>query len=324
MVRRRDFIVGLGGAAAWPAAAWAQQRAMPVVGILDIASPSVRTLPLMAFRRGLNETGYVEGRDVAIEYRGFENQWDRLPGLAADLVRRQVAVIFGIGPPVVRALKAQTATIPIVFFVGEDPVKEGLVASFNRPGGNVTGTTNFQNQLFGEQMGLLAQAVPKATVLAFLVNPDNPNAEPDTKDAQAAANALGRELRVLTARNDDELEMAFAAMAEQRVGGLLVGAAFLERRQQLGTLAARHALPTMYQDRLWPEAGGLMSYGASVADAWHLCGVYIGRILKGEKPADLPVQQATKFEFIINLQAAKVMGIEIPANLLAVADEVIE
>jgi putative ABC transport system substrate-binding protein len=322
-MKRREFIAGLGSTAAWPLVARAQQAAMPVIGLLDIAPPTLRTLPITAFHRGLNDIGYVEGRNVAIEYRWLENQFDRLPGLAADLVRRQVDVIFAIGPPVVLAIKAQTATIPIVFYVGEDPVKEGLVASLNRPGGNVTGITNFTNQLHGKQLELLRDTLPKATAFALLVNPNNPNAEPDTKNALSAAAALGRQLRVLKARDEGELEAAFAAMAQQRVGGLLVNPGGWPQ-QQLVALAARHAVPAMYQDRLYPAAGGLMSYGASLVDVWHLCGVYVGRILKGEKPADLPVQQSTKIEFVINLKTAKALGLTIPETLLATADEVIQ
>jgi putative ABC transport system substrate-binding protein len=322
-VRRREFIAA--SATVWPLAARAQQAAMPVIGFLDLASPPARTQPLTAFRRGLNETGYVEGRNVAIEYRWVDFQYDRLPGLAADIVQHQPAVIFAIGPATVRAVKSLTAAIPVVFQMGEDPVKEGIVISLNRPGGNVTGATNFDNQLFGKQIQLLREVVPKEKVFAFLVDPTNPNAEPDTKEARAAADALHLELRVLTASTEDDVELAFATMVEQRVGGLLVGVGGAARGyQKLLTLAARHAIPAMYTNRLWPAAGGLMSYSASVADTWHLCGVYVGRILKGEKPADLPVQQSTKFEFVINFKTAKVLGLTIPETLLATADEVIQ
>jgi putative tryptophan/tyrosine transport system substrate-binding protein len=323
-MNRRAFIAGLGGTAAWPIAARAQQQAMLIVGILDFVPPLARSQQLMAaFRRGLTETGYVEGRNFAFEYRWFDLQYDRLPELAADLLRHKAAVIFAIGPHPVLALKAQTATIPIVFYVGEDPVKEGLVSSLNRPGGNVTGVTNFENQLFGKQMGLLFEVVPKGTVFAFLVNPDNLNAEADAKEAQAAAKALGLELRVLNARSESELELAFAAMVAQRIDGLLVGVGAGDLKLLI-ELAAHHVIPAMYYDRRYPAAGGLMSYGASEADAWHLCGVYVGRILKGEKPTDLPVQQSTKFEFVINLQTAKLLGINVPPDVLAIADEVIE
>jgi putative ABC transport system substrate-binding protein len=273
----------------------------------------------------LGELGWIEGRNVTIEYRWAEGQYDKVPTLAADLVRRRVSVIFANGPPAVLAAKAETATIPIVFFVGEDPVKEGLVASLNRPGGNITGVTNFQNQLFGKQLGLLREILPKETALALLVNPNNPNAEPDTKDARAAAGALGLELRVLTARNEVELELAFAAMVKQKVGGLLVGVDnFSVLPEQLVALATRHAIPAIYHLRDFPVAGGLMSYDASRVNSWRQAGIYVGRVLKGERPGDLPVQQATKFELVINLKTAKALGLEFPPGILAIADEVIE
>ncbi len=328
MIGRREFIAGLGGAAAaWPLAARAQQRALPLVGIVDMVEVvrQPRQQALSAFRRGVNETGYIEGRNVAIEYHTVGMQFDRVSGLAADLLRRRVAVIFAIGPPVVREIRAQSMTIPMVFVVGEDPVKEGLVASLNRPGGNTTGTTYFTNQLFPKRLQLLREVVPKAKVFAFLVDPNNPNAEPDAKDVQAAATVLGVELRVLTARNEAELEVAFAAMDEQRIGGLLIGVAeFGVGFEKLAALAARHAIPTMSQNRALPAAGGLMSYEASMPEAFHIGGTYVGRILKGEKPADLPVQGSTEFKFIINLKTAKTLGLEIPPGVLAIADEVIE
>jgi putative ABC transport system substrate-binding protein len=323
-MRRREFVVGLGSATAWPLAARAQQAKMPVVGLLDILPPFERTLLMTAFRRGLSDTGYVEGRNVAIEYRSLEYQFDRLPGLAADLVGRQADVIFVVGPPAVRAINALTKTIPVVFTMGEDPVKEGIVASLNRPGGNVTGTVDFTNQLIGKEMEVLRQAVPKAKVFAFLISPNNPNAEPDTREAQVAADALGRELRVLKARSEAELEAAFATMAEQRVGGLLVGSAVFGAAERLAALAAHYAIPAIYPRRDYSVSGGLMSYSANKVEAWHLCGVYVGRILKGEKPADLPVMQTTKWELVINLKTAKALGLDIPPMLLALADEVIE
>jgi ABC-type uncharacterized transport system substrate-binding protein len=322
---RREVITLLGGAAVWPIVARAQQPAMPVIGYLDIGSAEARRDQLGAFRRGLNEVGFIESRNVAIEYRWADAQFDRLPALIADLLRRQVAVIFAFGAPAVLAAKAHTATIPIVFFVGEDPVKEGFVASLNRPGGNVTGVTNLQNQLFGKQLGLLREIAPKATVFAFLINPNNPNAEPDSKDVRAAADALGLELRVLTARNEAELDSAFAAMAQQRVGGVIVGVDnFGVLLEQFVTLAARYPIPAIYHRREYPVAGGLMSYGTSRIDAVRQAGLYVGRVLKGERPADLPVLQSTKFEFVINLKTARTLGLEFPPGVLAIADDVIE
>jgi putative tryptophan/tyrosine transport system substrate-binding protein len=324
-MRRREFIAGLGAATAWPLAGRAQQPALPIIGLLSIASSKDWALPLAAFHRGLGVVGYVAGRNVAIEERWAEGQFDLLPALAADLIRRQVAVVFAGGPPAVLAAKAQTSTIPIVFYVGEDPVKEGLVASLNRPGGNVTGFTDFNNQLTGKRLALLNELVPKVDVFAFLLNPSNPNAEPDTKDAQAAAQVLGRELRVVTARSSSELEPAFAAMVGQGVGALLVGVdSFGNRPEKVISLAVRHAIPAIYPGRDYPLAGGLMSYGASRAEAWRQAGIYVGRILKGESPADLPVQQAAKFEFVLNLKTAKALGLTIPETLLATADEVVQ
>jgi putative ABC transport system substrate-binding protein len=324
-MRRREFITLLGGAVvAWPLGASAQQP-VPVVGVLNVSSRAAQALPFDGFREGLNQTGYVDGRNVAIEHRWAEGQFDRVPELAADLVRRQVAVIFAGGPPAVRAAQAQTTTIPIVFFMGEDPVKEGLVASLNRPGGNVTGVTNFQNQLFGKQLGILREIAPLATSFALLVNPNSPNAEQDAKEARAAARAVGLELRVWTARNGDELESAFAAMARQQVGGLLVGVNnYGITPQRFVAMAGRSAIPAIYQRRDATVMGGLMSYGANPVDSWRQAGIYVGRILKGEKPSDLPLQQSTKFEFVLNLRTAKALSLDIPPQLLAIADEVIE
>jgi putative ABC transport system substrate-binding protein len=326
-MRRREFITLVGGVATWPLAARAQQPALPLIGYLGISSPGAAASIVAGFRRGLNRTGFVEGRNVEIEFRWAESQFDRLPSLAAELVRRQVAVIFtNSGPAGVRAAMAETAIIPIVFTMGEDPVKERLVAGLNRPGGNVTGFINFQNQLDAKKLALLNDTVPKAAVLAFLVNPTHPNAEAATKDAQAAARALGRELLVLTADSERAIETAFAAMVQQRVGALSVSRDpfFSGQREQLAALAARHAIPAIYDRREFPAAGGLMSYGTNDVEAARQGGVYVGRILKGEKPADLPVQQATKFEFVINLKTAKALGLEIPPGVLAIADEVIE
>jgi putative tryptophan/tyrosine transport system substrate-binding protein len=282
---------------------------------------------LIGVRQGLSETGYVEGRNVAIEFRFADGQYDRLPALAADLIRHRVAVIIANGPPPARAVKGQTDTIPIVFGMGEDPVKEGLVASFNRPGGNITGVTNFTNQLWGKRMGLLREIVPTATTLALLVNPNNPNAEPDIKDAQASADVLGRKLHVVTAKTERELEAAFAEIAQRQVGGLLVGVdgLFIIHREKLAALEVRHGIPAIYPERQFPASGGLMSYEASsTMEMYRQVGVYTGRILKGEKPADLPVVQLTKFQLVINVTTAKALGLTIPETLLATADEVIQ
>jgi putative tryptophan/tyrosine transport system substrate-binding protein len=323
-MKRRAFISLLGGAAAWPLAARAQQPAMPVIGFLNQPSSTPR---LEGFRRGLSETGYVEGRNVLIEYRWAEGQADRLPALAADLVRWPVSLIASAGVPAVRAAQTQTTTIPIVFIVGEDPVKEGLVANLNRPGANSTGVSSFSNQLFAKRLQLLHEIAPKSAKLALLVNPNNPNAEPDAKDAQAAVNALGRELQVLTARTEDDFEGIFAGLRQREIGGLAVGvdfSVFLAGRERLTALAARYAVPAIYDRRDFPTAGGLMSYGAKEAESDRQWGLYAGRILKGEKPGDLPVQQSTKFEFVINLKTVTTLGLTIPPGVLAIADEVIE
>jgi len=326
MIARREFITLLGGAAAWPMAARGQQRPTPVIGVL---TPGYRpsNAPLeAAFRQGLGETGFVEGRNVSIEYRWAEGQFERIPTLAADLVQRRVAVIFAAGPPSVRALKTLTTTIPIVFSMGEDPVKEGLVASLNRPGGNITGFSYFANLLFGKKLGLLHEFVPKDAAFGLLVNPENPNVEPDTKDAQIAAEALGRQLHVFRAKAERDFGPAFEDMARLRVGGLCVNIdlLFIDRREQIIALAERRSIPAIYDRRDFPVDGGLMSYGASNADAWRQGGIYVGRILKGEKPTDLPVQQSAKFDLVINLKTAKALGLDIPPGIVAIADEVIE
>jgi putative ABC transport system substrate-binding protein len=326
-MQRREFIAGLGNSVAWPLVARAQQLAMPVIGFLVITSPGASAPLVAAFRRGLSEAGYVDGRNVAIDLRSAEGQFDRLPALAADLVRHQVAVIFTNGGPVgIRALTVQTATIPIIFAMGEDPVNEGLVASLNRPGGNVTGFVSLANQLNSKRLSLLHDTVPKSKVFAFLVNSNHPNAETEIKEAQGAAAAMRLKLLVLTASMERSVETAFGAMVQQRVGGLSVSRdpSFIDRREQLAALTARHGIPAIYDRRDFPVAGGLMSYGTSDTDAWRQCGIYTGRILKGEKPADLPVQQSTKFEFVINLKTAKALGLKIPPGVLAIADEVIE
>jgi putative ABC transport system substrate-binding protein len=326
-MRRREFVTLLGGTVvAWPLAVRAQQP-MPVVGYLSPASPSgLNADRTAAFLKGLSETGYVENRNVAIEYRWAEGRFDRMPALAADLVGRGVVVIAVGTPPAVRAVRTLTTTIPIVFTIGEDPVSEGLVASLNRPGANVTGVSDFANQLAGKRLGLLRDTFPKAAAFAFLVNPTNPNAEPDSKDMQTAAAALGSRLHVLTGKNPDELDTAFAAMAQLQVGALIVNTdpLFADRRDQLVALASRHAMPAIYAQRDYPLAGGLMSYGADRLESSRLVGIYVGQILKGAKPADLPVVQSTKFDLAINLKTAKALGLEIPPGVLAIATEVIE
>jgi putative tryptophan/tyrosine transport system substrate-binding protein len=325
-MRRREFIAGLGGAVAWPLTARAQQR-MPVIGYLVHGQTSGPTSGfLAAFRKGLSEIGYVEGINVVIEYRETEGRNELLPSLAADLVQRRVAVIVVPGStPATLATKAATATIPIVFFVGIDPVGSGLVASLARPGGNITGISNLATGLVAKRLELLHKLVPAATSIALLVNPTNPlGAEAMLTEGQTAARALGVNLLVLNARNQDEIEAAFANLIEQRAGALLVGADALFSGGSVIALAARYAVATSYEFRGFAEAGALMSYGMDLADAARQMGVYAGRILKGEKPAELPVQQATKLDFVINLKTAKTLGLTIPPNLLAIADEVIE
>jgi putative ABC transport system substrate-binding protein len=326
-MKRREFITLLGGAAAvWPLSARAQQPAMPVIGYLHTGSPETFAHLVAAFRSGLNETGYVEGRNVAIEFRWAQDQHDRLPELTADLVRRRVAVIAAVGDPdAALVAKSATTTIPIVFVTGADPVKVGLVPSLNRPGGNVTGVSSISADLSGKRLGLLHEVAPSATHVTVLVNRANPAQPGMTSDVEAAGLALGLQVDVLTVASYRDIDAAFASLARKQVAVLVSsGAMFINRRVQLALLAARHKVPVILPFREDAEAGGLMSYGPNTTQVNRQGGIYTGRILKGEKPADLPVMQATKFEFIINLQAAKVMGIEIPANLLAVADEVIE
>jgi len=326
-VKRREFITLVGGAVAWPLAAGAQQPAIPVIGYLGGLSRDTLAPRLAAFHKGLGETGYVEGRNVAFEYRWAEGQYDRLPALAAELARRQVAVIAALGgDATAHAAKAATTAIPIVFAVTADPVRSGLVSSLNRPGGNLTGVNFLLNVIAAKQFEVLQEAVPKPGTVGFLVNPSGPEAESAVSEVRAAAQALGHELLVANASSEREIDAAFAMLAQRRIGALLVGndVFFYSRREQIVALAARHAIPTIYQVREYTQAGGLMSYGTNVDDAQRLAGVNVGRILQGAKPADLPVQQAVKVELVLNLKTAKTLGITFPLSLLGRADEVIE
>jgi ABC-type uncharacterized transport system substrate-binding protein len=328
-IRRREFIFTLGGAAAaWPLAARAQQPKMPVIGFLNGGVANASERYVAAFRKGLSEAGFFEGRNVTVEYHWLEGQYNRVPGLVADLVRRQVAVIASPGfPPGALAAKAATATIPIVFGVGDDPVKLGLVASLARPGGNVTGINFFVHEIVSKRLGLLRELIPKAARIAVLVNPGNAAAaEATLKEAREVAPTLGMQILAFSASTIDEIDAAFAVIARERVDVLLLGGDgfFFSRRGQLATLAARDRLPTIGGSRETAEAGFLMVYGASTADMFRQVAVYAGNIVNGAKPADLPVLQSTKFELVINLQTARALGIEIPPALLARADEVIE
>jgi ABC-type uncharacterized transport system substrate-binding protein len=325
-IGRRKFLATLGGAAAWPLAARAQQAAMPVIGFLRSTPAAGFSYTVDPFRQGLNDAGFVEGKNVAIEYRWADNQEDRLPRLAADLLRRQVAAIVGAGVPAAQAGKAATATTPIVFVIGADPVRVGLVASINRPGGNITGVVFSVSPLAAKLLGMLHELVPKASIIAVLRDPNGPDVESQSRDLEEAARAIGRQILMVNAANEREFHAAFAKVVQAGAGGLFILASvfFFSQRRLLVALAARHALPAVYPLREYAEVGGLISYGPSQSDAYRRAGVYVGRILKGEKPGDLPVELGTKFDLVINLATAKAFGVEIPPNLLALADEVIE
>jgi len=326
-MRRREFITLLGGAAAWPLAARAQQTAMPVIGFINADSSKGHAPEVSAFLRGLGEVGYIDGQNVAIEYRWAEGQNDRLPAMAADLVRGKVAVIAATSTPAALAAKAATTTIPVVFETGSDPIELGLVASLSRPGGNVTGVTQSNAEIAPKRLELLHELLPTARTMALLVNPDEPAiAEPTAKEVVAAARILGLELHVLNASSEADFDGVFAKLSQLQAGGLVIvaGPGFTGHREQLGSLTLRHAMPAIFQHRAFTAAGGLMSYGSDITDAYRLTGIYTGRILKGDKPADLPVQQATKVELYINLKTAKALGISIPLPLSGRANELIE
>ena len=326
-MRRREVITLLGGAATvWPIAARAQQSAMPVIGFLKNTSADASTLQVAAFQRGLNEMGYTERRNVAIEYLYADNHYDQLPALAADLVRRQVDVIMAAGDDPALAAKAATQTIPIVFAVAGDPIQLGVVANLNRPSGNVTGISFFSTTVTSKRLGILHELVPKATVLGLLGNPSNASAVAEVKEAEAAAHVLGREFLVSQAGSTSDIDTAFGMLVQRGAGAILVAgdALFINRRDQIIALAAHYEVPVSYNLREYTQAGGLMSYGADISDIYRLAGVYTGRILRGVKPTDLPVMLPTKFPLVINLKTAKALGLTIPSGILAIADEVIE
>jgi putative tryptophan/tyrosine transport system substrate-binding protein len=326
-MKRREFITVIGGAAAIPLTARAQQTAMPVIGLLSARSAASGAQMAAAFRQGLGDSGYFEGHNLQIEYRWAEGHYDRLGALADDLVRRQVAVIGALsGTPAALAAKAATTAIPIVFGNGGDPITSGLVTSLSRPIGNLTGVTFYTVELAGKRLGLLHELVPTVTIMGFLVNPNNPAEDPETKGAEAAARALGVRLQVLNATNEREIDAAFTTLLERHIGALVVGSdpLLLGFAHKLVELAARHAIPAIYNVREFPEAGGLMSYGSRQSDAYQQAGIYVGKILQGAKPADLPVMQPTKFGLVINLKTAKALGLTVPPSLLTTADEVFE
>ena len=325
-MNRRELLLLLGGAAAVPRVLRAQQKTMPVIGFLGCCSPNLYASVVAAFRQGLDETGYAEGKNVAVEYRWAEGHYDRLPALAAELVGRQVKAIATVGNSPTVAAKGSTSTIPIVFGIGGDPIELGLATSLARPGGNLTGITIINEELTPKRFELISELVPQARVIGLLVNADNPGSERIIRDAREAARIRGLDLKILKAGTESEIDAVFASFVEPHPAALVVGSDqfFFSRREQLVALAARHAVPAIYQWREFPAAGGLISYGGNLNEAWRQAGAYVGRILAGAKPADLPVQQPTKFELVVNLNTAKALGLTVPPSILARADEVIE
>jgi putative tryptophan/tyrosine transport system substrate-binding protein len=326
-MKRREFITLLGGGAAtWPLAVRAQQPALPVIGFLNGGSAAAQAASATAFRQGLSQTGHIENQNIKIEHRWAESQYDRLPGMAADLVRRKVTVIAATGTPAALAAKAATTVVPIVFETAGDPLRLGLVSTLNRPGHNTTGVTQLSSELVSKRLGLLHDMIPAATIIGLLLDPHDPRAEMQASDMRAASRALGLQVHLVDASTEGEIDSAFAKLAQQRVGALFVGTGefFTKRSEQIVALATRHALPAIYQYRLFTVIGGLATYGTSLTDSYRQAGIYTGRVLKGEKPADMPVWQPTKFELVLNLKTAKALGLTIPPGVLAIADEVIE